>query len=518
MSFKHTEQLKDIKAEQLRAIEDVLIDVRNYLFNIDEINKFLNGAITYYKENKDFLIKDDVETYKQLYEKNEKDKETKKIDKELYELRKNALKEMKEPSYWNKHYNDYINNITNIKETLSKDDSIIKSKEYESLAYYITNDKKTKEIKDIEKKLAILIENTIFNFHNLLDAFYLMYIIYQNSDLPFKDIVIKKAFNEISYNINELYETYYDIKADDEEEIKKEQLTLPLEYNDIATLTDTGLINKLAIIKLENNALFKEQIAKLDFNIDENTINNSEKKLEKLNELDRFILDTIVIDFYYKQGLTKFTNRQIAIQYCKEKGIEHITENVLKEIDKSILKLQNTRISLDYKSIQRLKKAKVKIGKNNPLIWLEETYIDVEGTKTKGYEIIRTPFYFTYAQEVNAPMITYNRKLLYNEIKGIDKNINNQNLRHYLIRRLAPTKNLDTNEIYISINDIYEVQNIYKDEYKTANALKQARKQARERAELILKEYKKEYNFTYHKDDLNKRIKGYVIKFRNRNL
>lgn len=518
MSFKHTEQLKDIKAEQLKSIEEVLIDVRNYLFNIDEINKFLNGAIIYYKENKDFLIKDDVEIYKQLYEKNEKDKETKKIDKELYELRKSALKEMKEPSYWNKHYNDYINNITSIRETLNKDNSVIKTKEYKSLVYYITDDKKTKEIKDIESKLATLIENTIFNFHNLLDALYLMYIIYQNSDLPFKDIAIKKAFNEINYNINELYETYYGIKAEDEEEIKKEQLTLPLEYNDIATLTDTGLINKLAIIKLENNALFKEQIAKLDFNIDENTINNSEKKLEKLNELDRFILDTIVIDFYYKQGLTKFTNRQIAIQYCKEKGIEHITENVLKEIDKSILKLQNTRISLDYKSIQRLKKAKVKIGKNNPLIWLEETYIDVEGTKTKGYEIIRTPFYFTYAQEVNAPMITYNRKLLYNEIKGIDKNINNQNLRHYLIRRLAPTKNLDTNEIYISINDIYEVQNIYKDEYKTANALKQARKQARERAELILKEYKKEYNFTYHKDDLNKRIKGYVIKFRNRNL
>lgn len=540
MTFKHTneEVLKIKDNEKLKAIEHHLKGFRSAFLDFDFMYNILSDELNKYLVHKEEYINKNIEYYKKVKARYEELLKDESIlyngEKERIKISMPFIEENIKRETWEQHAEIEEKTIDHIYKKVINED-YLKNDIYKTFVYYITSDKETIENKRLElakgnmplfNTFTICNERIIRNYLDLqgieeldekVNGYELAINGMLNNDKRIASLntsMITGAILDIRHNLNELIETFFDLEEEKGKE-KHEQITLPLEYSQKATITDTGLINKLALTKLEDNYILQE-LKNLDFNIEESTIQHGEETLNKLDELDRFVLDCIVLDLYYKQGRKQFTNRQIAIQYCKEKGIEHITENILSEIDKSIIKLQNTRISLDYKSVQKLKKAKIKVDRGNPLIWINELFNVKIETNVRGYEIIETPFYFTYLRETNAPMITYDRKLLYSDIKGIEKNIDNQNLRHYLIRRLAPSKTLNTNEIYINISDIYEAQNIHKKDFKTDNALKIARKKARDRAELILKEYKKEYNFNYSKDDENKRIKGYIIRFKNK--
>lgn len=294
------------------------------------------------------------------------------------------------------------------------------------------------------------------------------------------------------------------------ESLKDKKPLNSIEYNSFATLTDTPLINELARTTQEVKDIYL--LNELNFEIENKTINKNEEELKNtLTELDRFVLDTIAVDMFLNQHITTFSDRQIAIQYTKEKGGDKTSPTLIKNINDSILKLQNKRINLDYASVEKYKKNNVYVSMDNPLLWLESMEITSD-TTSRYYRIIGTPFYCTYLKETNSKLFSYERKLLTDEIKGIEKNTENQNLKHYLIRRILSLKNFNNlQRIYISTNDIYEVQGVNSVKYTTDNKLKKARLKARERSEKILNLLQEEYDFNFNKDNRNKRIKGYYI-------
>lgn len=313
---------------------------------------------------------------------------------------------------------------------------------------------------------------------------------------------INERYKELSENIKDT-------------SVKYEQLTLNLEYNDQATLTSTPLINSIAEIKADQIGV--KDIALLrgfSYELDADTTENSEEQLNKLNELDRFVLDTIVVDFYLQQQITVFSDRQITTQYTNKYGDKKVSKTLQKDINESILKLQNIRVELDYKSIEKYKEKNIDVKRNNPLLWLESIQVNAD-TTSNYYKILGTPFYYTYLKQTNNQLIPYNRELLTMNIKGVDKRRENQDLRHYLIRRLADMNTFNA-QIYIKTSQIYTVQGVNSSNYPTDSKLKKARYLARERTETLLNEFKKQYNFTYSQDNEGKRIKGYFIKPKNK--
>lgn len=340
--------------------------------------------------------------------------------------------------------------------------------------------------------------------------------VFKEKDQDYKDLV---------YFICKINEKLRDRREQDSKEpyIKYEVIQLPLEYGEKATITDTPLINKMAITPLENNLTFNDRdtyrqlalLNKYDFSVDDKTTQQSQEEINKLTELDRFVLDTIVVDFYYKLNKKEFSDRQLANWYTQKGGKVTPSENIQREINNSIEKLQHIYIDIDYKSVQEFKKNKhVKVKRHNPLLWLESLEVK-DDTTSNYYRILDTPFYFTYLKQTNSTMITYDRELLYLDINGVDKSLANQNLKHYLIRRIAPLKEYP-NEIYISVSDIYNEQNATAKYYPKINNLKKAKQRARERTEIMLNELKREYNFTYMQNNEGKTIKGYYIKPKKR--
>lgn len=347
----------------------------------------------------------------------------------------------------------------------------------------------------------------------------------------YKELQESKELNEKDQDYKDLCFYLTDINTKIKDKAKElelqerhinEQIQLPLfEYSETLTLTDTPLINNLALSpNTENLAtiekdseLFRELADlknKYDFAINEKEINDSEEKIQQLTELDRFVLDTIVTEIFLKKNTREFTDRYLVTLYTQQYSQTRISKNIQDEINKSILKLQKTRISLGLDSIQKLKANKVHVKADNPLIWVETIEID-KNTSTTHYRILGTPFYYSYLKLTNAQLITYNRELLYKEIKGINKNIDSQALRHYFIRRITQAIEFNT-EIYISVNDLYKETNATPYYYPKDANLRKAKQRARESAELILNDLKKEYSFTYHKDDRVKTIKGYKVR------
>ena len=290
---------------------------------------------------------------------------------------------------------------------------------------------------------------------------------------------------------------------------KYEQIPLNFfEYEDRATLTETPLLNELALTKLEDRDI--KVINGDRFVLDNISTIKSNETIEKLTELDRFILNTAVLDIYYTKGDSVFSDRQLATLYSNKYGRENVSPKLLDEINKSLLKLQSIRISLDYKNQEKAKKTKIKGAKrDNPLLWLERLEVK-EDTTSNFYRLIEIPFYLTYLQDTHAKLLSYDRGVLFKPIKGVKKTSENQALRSYLNRRLVSLNTLDTN-IYISVKDIYEVLEIKADDYKNDNQLRKARYNAREKTEKILNEFKKEYSFNFNQDNEKRGIKGYII-------
>lgn len=272
--------------------------------------------------------------------------------------------------------------------------------------------------------------------------------------------------------------------------------TKPIVYKDMATFAKSNpFVNEMSLIKDD------EPEQKIGIELKEETITEGDKKLQQLTVIDNLVLNTIVLDFYYKQEKTTFTDKEVATWINQENAKTTVPKVTREQVNESILKLQNIRVDLKYRSLQEINNEALNLKIGNPLLWIRER-LEVEGSNgIKKYEIITEPFYFTYLKVTNTTLIEFKRELLTNNYKGVDKSLDNQAVRYYLIKRLEPKNRLNSDEIFININDIYEIQGATPANYTTAAKLRKAKERARKRAETILNEFKKEYKFTYYADD-----------------
>lgn len=272
--------------------------------------------------------------------------------------------------------------------------------------------------------------------------------------------------------------------------------TKPIVYKDMATFAKSNpFVNEMSLIKDD------EPEQKINIELKEETITEGDKKLQQLTVIDNLVLNTIVLDFYYKQEKTTFTDKEVATWINQENAKTTVPKVTREQVNESILKLQNIRVDLKYRSLQEINNETLNLKIGNPLLWIRER-LEVEGSNgIKKYEIITEPFYFTYLKVTNTPLIEFKRELLTNNYKGVDKSLDNQAVRYYLIKRLEPKNRLNSDEIFININDIYEIQGATPANYTTAATLRKAKERARKRAETILNEFKKEYKFTYEPDN-----------------
>lgn len=402
---------------------------------------------------------------------------------------------------------------------------MIKTTEYESAVRDLLNENKNELKYDIFSKIEN--ENAIPNFLSLaIDVIntnkikneFLEISVHNltKNHIYYKEMLLNDKYIKTSKEIKELidYICFINEKIDknkdkEKQKFKYEFIPLPLEYPTTATIASTSLINEIAVNKF-NDITLKDNylINNLHYDLEQESIEKSQKIIGNLNELDIFVLNTITIDFILKQNKWTFSDYELANLYTQKGGKVTPIRKIKEDVNKSIIKLQNTRISLSGKSVEIFKKQHIKISGKNPLLWVENVEVK-SGNTTNYYRAIKVPFYLNYLEATNSELITYNRELLYLDIKGIDKSPNNQDLRYYLIRRLAPLKSYP-NEIYITTNDIYEVQHATAEYYPNPTNLKKARQRVREHTEILLKQMKKEYNFTYRKD-VNKRVRGFFI-------
>lgn len=279
----------------------------------------------------------------------------------------------------------------------------------------------------------------------------------------------------------------------------------PLYFSEYLTFSNSALIDSLShthSIVLKDNGLIKQ----FDYTINQESINNATNDINKLNELDRFVLDTITIEFYLKRHRIVFSDRDIALLLAQTDSKVSISDKFLKQINESILKIQNVRITLDYESKKVFENNSHRIIEdNNPLIWLK-TRKDIKDTKTQWYQILNTPFYYDYLSITNNKLLEFNRSILYKEIEGKDKSINNQKIRLLINRRLRTAKDLKI-DFYISTNEIYKEQQC---------ETRKQKQDAREMAKKILDNLKNDEGFNYREDNTGVKgsIKGYWIEFK----
>lgn len=491
---KHKRRYNEVKKQKEKYDEQELKSLKEYA-NRDSFIKINNLLTGYFKELKEYTLKSI-------------DEQDKTYLTYVNYFVKGDIFNIQEPSDFNNFFCYYFEDILR------------------HVAYLVFNYlSDIDDTKENEHKFRV-----VMNSHFITTGFdrdFLNYLLEHDKQLAhFKEMWGEELFNfyidltRYAVEVQERHEELSkDIKdtGDDESTtaLKFEQLTLNIEYDDTATLTDTPLINSLATTKLDiQTAQDFQLLNNYDFNLSSKSIEESEEQLKELNELDRFVLDTIVVDFYYTKQQTIFSDREIATQYTNKYGATKVSPTLQKDINESILKLQNTRIKLDYESVQQFKSKNIQVKRNNPLIWLESLEVKKD-TSSNYYKIISTPFFYTYLKQTGSELISYKRELLLMNIKGVDKRTENQNLRHYLIRRIAKLEDLGA-PIYINTSDVYQVQEVNALNFPSENKLKKARFNARERAEKILDELKKEYNFTYSQDNEGKRIKGYYIRPKKR--
>ena len=271
----------------------------------------------------------------------------------------------------------------------------------------------------------------------------------------------------------------------------------PMLFSRYATFTQDALTNELGLIKYYDES----NLPTIDFDLREETITEGNETLNKLSELDIMVLRTIVIEFFYKQKKRDFTDKEVVLFLTQENARKPVKGISREKVNKSILKLQNIRIDLKFKSLQEINNEILNAKRGNPLVWINER-LEIEGDNgVKYYTILGTPFYYTYLNVTQTPLIEFDRKLLTNDYDGIDKSLDNQQLRYYLITRLEPKSRLNSKSIFISATDIYQAQEITAKKYDTPASLRKAKERARQRAELVLNEFRKVYKFSFNADN-----------------
>lgn len=279
--------------------------------------------------------------------------------------------------------------------------------------------------------------------------------------------------------------------------IKYEQQTLDLiniTYSNRANVRVNKITNDLSVVS--NNGFYEsmdykmaQEIKTLTFNIENESIEESQNIINKLDKTDIMVLNAI-IDIYKQYGINKtFTNTQIANKIYNETGQE-IKKEQKEIIHKSIEKLTSTKIKIGFTS-----EVKGKARKLSTLDYLVKlTPLKYEATTTTYYySIDKEPLYYQYLNLTNNNNVIegkpYNRALLTDNIKGTKKTKQWQEVRYYLIEQFS----LDLNEFILDLNTIYKIIGLDKNnkQYKTQTF--RARKQLKTILERFKKE--KEYNF-----------------------
>lgn len=323
----------------------------------------------------------------------------------------------------------------------------------------------------------------------------------EDSNQENKDIVISYAskefteeiINKLKYKSRLISQKLRSVTND--KDIISYGFNTPLKLNETLIMSDTELIDNMLIT---NNAFNNYELQVKSVEDSNNIINN-------LNDLDKWILDTIVLEFYIKQSKTIFTDRDIALVLCKEKANQTISDKMLEDIKASIKRLQEKRISLDWEDKKKLQENNKGYEDDNPLLWIKTRKARAK-EKTTLYQLVGVPFYADFISITKPPLIEYRRDIVYREIEGIDKSIKNQTIRLYLNRQFLKVKGFNLNNMYISVQEIY----------KLADAKTNKQKQdARKVTEAILKSLKTDYNYNYKTDNIGNRgqVRGYEITF-----
>lgn len=314
---------------------------------------------------------------------------------------------------------------------------------------------------------------------------------------------IQTLVEKVSYKVyseNLKYVNNVQRLKDKKNAVKYEQQQLELinvTYTNRANVRVNKITNDLSVVSNDNfyssqDYKMVQELKTLNFNVENESLEESQETINKLNKTDIFTLNAI-IDIYKEYGIGKtFTNTQIANLYFNETGQE-ITREQKEIIHKSIEKLTSTKIKIGLTS-----ETKGKIRKLSTYDYLVKlTPIKYEAqTTTYYYSIDTKPLYYQYLTLTHNNNViegkTYNRQLLTDNIKGTKKTEELQQVRYWLIEQFS----LDTNEFTIDLKKhLYALLGLNKE---NKNYKKQTYR-AREQLKNILERYKeeKEYNFTY---------------------
>lgn len=240
-------------------------------------------------------------------------------------------------------------------------------------------------------------------------------------------------------------------------------------YDDEMIITQSEYINSL----VKNGLVLNESVFK-----------KSEEILNGLKPEDRDILDLLIFG-YYAHGSRRFTDRMIAtdLYYGGNNDADVKAEN-LQKINDSIERLRRTEIKQGVESLDDIDEAKFKLTERPMLISVIPKDIEHKG-KTTVYDFTGEQGFYEYAQ-LTAKTSKYSNLLITTQIKGVEHNFKNDNLRRLITRRITGLQ--FSKQTAIDMTEIYKILEIT-DNRKSSTV--------REKLEKIIKELKKTYNFNY---------------------
>lgn len=508
--------LNNLTTETKQSYLKTKEDIKNFLYD----PKFLlNGVVMFEninKNKKDDIINNNINAIKEMLN-----------DKDNSEEEKENLNKLLNVEFWENYFLDKqdiaIGIGTQLKLLIDDKTKLEKNKTYSNLVNYVIENNTTTQIKNsIIKKYDTLLdiyaeiydvlminylkdikkynEETIKNFLFLYRATGLQNIKAEEekqkiiNNLEDKQIGVLLALldtKKVIYKLLEELEKQQDkqktkiknsskkTKTKKETKLKPKYETIPLfrlDYSDKVAIADNELINILTTKK---------------FNVDLSTIKTSEEILNNLDELDKMILNYIVFEIWGK-GEQRFTDRNIAVYLTKDNASATIHETMLKEINESLERLQNTKISEGFISENLSNSSNLKIKRKSALLWLDIVEVDYK-RKTTIYRIVDKPFYYDYALDTGK-VDAYDREIITRNRKGIEHNLKNTALINYIVERINSLKYL--NESFIDLKRVYEILKITDNRKYT---------DAKNKVYAILEDLKKNYNFRVYKDNTNTR-------------
>ena len=238
------------------------------------------------------------------------------------------------------------------------------------------------------------------------------------------------------------------------------------------------------------------------FKFNESVFNESEETLNSLKSEDNEILDLLILN-WYAHGVRRFTDRQIAIALNHGGNTnEDVSKDELQRINESIERLRKTEIKQGVESVEDIGDKKLTYTQRPFLISVLPQDIKHEGSTTV-YDFTGVQGFEEYAL-ITKRTSKYSNALITADIKGIQHDFKNDNLKRLLVRRI---KGLEySKHTAIDMREVYEVLEITDPRKYTY---------VKKKVKTMLEELRNEdndiyYNFSY---EFKKRNKTTIITF-----